>query len=209
MRSLSHPLFFWIVFLLALVAYSLPWVLTPDTGLNMGAYDLAEWASLHPAVRAASPTLLVSFSLRLPLALLALLSAFSDGQMRSRWLRAVVVGLLSMALLPPLEFFTQYREDPNYRQQFALAVLTLLGGSFGLTSYPDRWRGLIFIALTVLGGVSSLWGLWQGYTLLRDFHLPLNLGVGGTMLVLCFLVMAVLYRPVPFLHRKTNKVARA
>lgn len=209
MKPASSPLTFWVLLLLALIFYCLPWVQTPATSLTMGAYDLAEWASLNPTVRASSPPLLLSFTLRLPLALLALIAAFAwewDGRRRAR---VLVVCLISLALLPPLEFFTQYRDDPNYRQQFALAVITLLGGGIGLTARFIRWRALIFIVLALLGMVSSLWGLWQGFTLLRDFHLSLSIGFGGLGLALCFLTMVVLCQPSPLFRRKTNRVARA
>src|SRR5262245_36944556 len=115
MKSSSKWFYFWVLFLLALVFYMLPWVLTPDASLNMGGYDLAEWASLHPAVRASSPPLLLSFALRLPLALLALVVAFSGEQAGKTWVRAAFVCLLAVALLPSPEFLTQYRDDPNYR----------------------------------------------------------------------------------------------
>lgn len=207
MKPFSNPLYFWTVFLLALVFYHLPWILTPGVGLNMGAYDLAEWASLHPIVRVSSPPLLHSFILRLPLALLALIVAFTGRRNGKNGGRLLIVGLIALALLPPLEFFTQYPNDPNYRQQFALAFLTLLVGGIGLTSYLNRWRRLIVIALTVLGAASSIWGFWQGYTLLREFHLPLNVGVGGPGLAVCFLLLIVFDKPVP-LRWKTNKVAR-
>ena len=46
--------------------------------------------------------------------------------------------MIAIALLPPLEYFTQATNDPNYRQQFVLALIT----------------GLIGIILTVLGAIT-------------------------------------------------------
>ena len=47
----------------SLIAYILPWVNTRATGLTLGAYDLAEWASLHPASIQLLPSLLIRLQL--------------------------------------------------------------------------------------------------------------------------------------------------
>ena len=41
--------------------------------LKFGAYDLAEWTSLHPSVRSGNPALLTALLLRVPLACLGLI----------------------------------------------------------------------------------------------------------------------------------------
>ncbi|MBI5669841.1 MAG: hypothetical protein HZC41_17735 [Chloroflexi bacterium] len=197
--------FFWLLLLLALVCYLLPWVVTPAAGLTMGAVDLAEWASLHPAVRAAPPPLLTSFLLRLPPVLLALVIA-SRPAIR-RWLCALVVLLIAVALLPPLEFLTQYQDDLNYRQQFALALLALSGGTVGLIGRFARYRQHASSVLTLAAAGAALWGFGQTYVLLADFHVPLRVGVGVIGFAACCLALSVLdWLPV---RLKTNRVARA
>ncbi len=54
----------------ALIGYHLAWYTHPTAGFTTNAFDLAEWASLHPAVRSSSPPMLTSFLLRLPLIML-------------------------------------------------------------------------------------------------------------------------------------------
>jgi hypothetical protein len=181
-HSFRSGLWIGALFLLGCAAYSLPWLANHSTGLSFGAYDLAEWASLHPTVRAGNPTLLASFLLRLPLACLGLLGFI--GIFRANlWLRLSLLMLIGIALLPPLEFFTQYRDDPNYRQQFFLAVSTVL---FGILSMSLVRRGYIrplVITFVLIGAISSLWGLLQGYSLMTAFNLPTRISFGGIALL--------------------------
>src|SRR5690606_8662803 len=108
---------------LLLAAYAGPWLQSPSAALSFGGYDLAEWASLPPGVRSASPPLVASFLLRSVLTSLTLFLAFASPYRRFTvgWLAVAVVSLLLVAAqLPPLEFFTVARGDPNYSQQAVL-----------------------------------------------------------------------------------------
>ncbi|HEX2908019.1 MAG TPA: hypothetical protein VHO69_14210 [Phototrophicaceae bacterium] len=197
---------FWLLILLALVFYSLPWITTLAVSLNMGGYDLAEWASLHPAVRAASPPLLASLLLRLPLAWLAWIIAFTTKREAGWWLHALLTGLLAVALLPPLlEFFTGASGDPNYQQQFALGLITLVVGLGGLSGRLARWNTLIIPGLALLGLLTGLWGLILAYNLLNSFGLPATTGFGGLGLSFCYAGLLLLYQPITAF--KTNRVA--
>ena len=80
----------WRFLLLALIAYSLPWVVGPGAALTLNAYDLAEWTSLHPAVRTAALPFALTFGLRL-LPLLVYMAFAIDSSSR-QWER----GLLEM-----------------------------------------------------------------------------------------------------------------
>ncbi|MFN8529394.1 MAG: hypothetical protein U0670_12340 [Anaerolineae bacterium] len=51
---------------LGLIGYFSAWVVNPGVALTLHAFDLAEWASLHPVVRA-EPMLITTLLLRLPL----------------------------------------------------------------------------------------------------------------------------------------------
>lgn len=188
--SPSRPLFLWLLTLAALIFYCLPWVITTAASLTMGAYDLAEWSSLHPASRGASIPLLPALLLRLPLVCLALAAAFAARRGASWWLYTLFVGLMSAALLPPLEFFTQAGSDPNYRQQFGLALFALIGGTAGLTGRLSSWNSSIIPALALAGVAASAAGLWQAEALLRDFQLPAQLGLGVFGLAACLLGLA-------------------
>jgi hypothetical protein len=180
----------WALFALALVTYTLPWMVNPGVSLSLGAYDLAEWSSLHPAVRASSPPFLATFLLRFPLACLGLMAALMPPE--RRWLRITVSFLIATALLPPVEFFTQYRDDPNYRQQFALALIVLL---VCLTAFSNRWarlRSWLCAGAAVAAGVSGLFGLNETYRLMRDFGLSTSLSAWPFVFVGVLLLMPLI-----------------
>jgi hypothetical protein len=176
----------------ALLAYSLPWVMNPGIGLTFGAYDLAEWASLHPAVRNSALPFLTSLLLRLPFACLSLIIASHVLAGKTR-LRLLFLLLASIALLTPFEFFTQYRDDPNYRQQFILALATCLIGLALSGNYLRRFARSAGVLIAVIGTVASFWGLIQGYSLMRSFDLPTRIGFGGFAFIAVYGAMVYLF----------------
>lgn len=191
---MPKPVPIWPLILIALVFYSLPWVVSPDAALSMGAYDLAEWASLHPVVRVSSPPLLASFLLRAPLVGLAWAAALNTRRDGSRALNGVLAVTLTIALLPPLEFFTQYADDPNYRQQMALALAAFIGAVVGLVVRPASWRwAAAFIA--AVAAAAALVGLMQAVSLVQEFHLAIFSGLGGGGFVICCLILSWLCFP--------------
>lgn len=179
---------------LALVAYALPWIANPGTGLTMGAYDLAEWASIHPANRTASPTLLTTLLLRLPLVLLVFTLVLASQKYRrfsgEWWLVVVSLAVFVLATLPPLEFITENRHDPNYRQQAILALAVLLGGGLGLIR-ALRWRYAAGLLLLLLGlAVTCSWiGTLQAFDLMVDLRMPSELGPGIYIFSLSSIIM--------------------
>ena len=175
---------------LALYACTLPWVNNPGAALRLSAYDLAEWTSLVPSVRGGSPPLLPTVLLRLPLLILSGVIAFSKG---NRVIRAVIVLTAAVALLPPLNFL-QTPDDINYRQQFVLAVLTLISGGIGVSDRLGRWHPVIAPIIALLGGAAALIGVLQGYTLMREYQLPAQVGLGGIIFSGCCLGLALLTR---------------
>ncbi|MDK3161536.1 hypothetical protein QPK87_34025 [Kamptonema cortianum] len=67
-----------IIFLLALIAFSLPWSSAGvGAALSFNALDLAEWASLHPASQAQIPVLLSTALIRIALAFMGITICFS------------------------------------------------------------------------------------------------------------------------------------
>ncbi len=186
MRNTAYePLLF---LCLGLIAYTLPWVAAPSASLTLGAYDLAEWASLHPAARTASPALLPPLLLRLGLVWLLLIAAYSALPLS---LKAVVILIGSVALLPPLEFFVSDLADNNYRQQLALAVFTLMIGFMGVAGFFRRWTGLIQIALAIALVVTVIWGNLSGYNLMIAYQLPAQIALGGWLCVVLGVVWGI------------------
>lgn len=180
----------WLLATGTIIAYVLlPWILTKPVSLSFGAYDLAEWASLHPEVRAMS-LLFTSLSLRLLPALLIVFIALHIWPGK-RIALAIIILVGGLALLPPLEYFSFARGDGNYQQQFAIAIITLLTGGICLSPLltgKQRKRLQLICALLLL--VFSIIGFVQGYNLLQAFGLEPQIGSGfilfatGTVLMI-------------------------
>src|SRR5690606_39317288 len=94
------------------VCYLLPWTDHSTAGFTMNGFDLAEWSSLHPAVRASSPPMLASFLLRMPQVAVAIGLALVASALRDpRW-RAVgwaAALLVAVRFIPPAEFVQSAR----------------------------------------------------------------------------------------------------
>jgi hypothetical protein len=168
--------------------YALPWVVNPGASLTASAYDLAEWTSLHPAVRGAPLPLLTPFALRLPLALIAPLIAFGDGRRRLRLLGVVVIVL---ALLPPPEFLTQ-TSDANFRQQLALALLAGIGGVIGVSRALRRWHDALNVTIAAIGVIATVAGAVHALSLMRGFGLPTAIGAGAVGLAGLFIAATLI-----------------
>lgn len=184
-----------VLFALLIITYLQPWIINGSAALNLTAYDLAEWASLHPAAGAQSPPLLTSLLLRLPLACAGIWLAWYRPQSGiTRIVIAIVVALIAIGLLPPPEYLGQ-RDNPNYQQQAGLAALMLAASLTGLMAggriKPIVRTGVSVIVLiggmaAALGGL-SLAGQWMG-----EFRLPAITGSGAILMGLCFAVTALL-----------------
>jgi len=175
---------------IGVAAYNLSWLINPGVSLSLGAYDLAEWTSLHPVVRGSNPALWITLVLRLPMVCAGLIIACGVLQERQS-IRLLLVFLIGAALLPPIEFFTQYRHDPNYQQQFFLALVIWAGGILSLGFKRPGYTRLLIILLALIGAVCSLVGLLQGYALMQQFDLSTQVGWGGIVLVGVYTLIVV------------------
>jgi hypothetical protein len=184
---------------LATACYYVPWFTHPTAGFTMNAFDLAEWASLHPAVRSSSPPMLTSFLLRVPLLALVFAFALAANRLvdpRSRWLMRGMAVLPLLRFVPPADFFTNATGDPNYRQ---MALLTGLGIGLVVVSIPlhrvaVRWQDWLS-GVALLGGVSSgWWGLSRTRLLLDNFEIAVKTGPGilGLSLVSAVVIVLIL-----------------
>ncbi len=156
----------------------LPWVATTGAAFSSNLYDLAEWTSLHPAVRGGNPPLLATLLLRLVPALIAVGLAVYVKQ--TRHLTGVLALLIGVGLLPPFEFFRGQFGDPNYRQQFVIAVVTCISVLIAWWRAPQR-----LVPLTaVLGIVCSLGGAVFGLNALSSLGLHVAPGPGSALTVI-------------------------
>lgn len=181
-----------VLFVTSLIASLLPWISLGSASLTLGAYDLAEWASLHPLVRTSTPSLLTSLLLRLtvPLSVLVFATAkvFSIKQI---WIKIVVIVLTSISLLPPLEFFRNSSGDPNLQQQFGLALATLIIGLISESVQNNRYLTAIGLLSSILAIVCAICGIWQSSQLIRDFQLDGKVGLGIVLFVVVHLISLI------------------
>ncbi len=168
----STNLIYLLVFV-ALFGYITPWILTPSNPLSLNAFDLAEWASLHPSQPNTSPPLVVPMMLRLQLVIISILLGLHAKTDYQRWGALLVIGLLALGQLPPLEFLINATDNINYQQQFILAAISLLVGCGLVVRSPKQWASLISIVLLAVGIFTSTSGLQQAqqlYTMSLQEH---------------------------------------
>ena len=181
--------------LLAIVAYSIPWLLNPGSSLSLGANDLAEWASIHPHTHIENPSLLTSLLLRLPLACLALIVSFSTPtsvfKSHGWWLGALLVIVIAVALMPPLELLTSARGNASYLQQITLVACVMFGGILGLSGLLSKWRWMAVVIVSLVGIISVIAGLRSTYKLMSDFRLPVQIGLGGVCFAAILIVVII------------------
>ncbi len=169
---------------LALVGYHVPWYTHETAGFTMHAYDLAEWTSLHPAVRSSSPPMLTSFLLRAPLwAMITALALAANWphDARWRWVLRGLAALLALRFVPPTDFFTGgASNDPNYRQMALLTGLSVgaIGLAFLLYRVARLWQETA-LAVALLAGMLAGWvGLSRAGELLDNFEIEVAVGPG-------------------------------
>ena len=184
------PWRFLALLLVLLAAYALlPWVTHPTAALTSNAYDLAEWASIFPAVRS-DPLLLTALLLRLPLVGVAWWAAGWNTKSNVRagyispLLRGAIIVVIAVALLPPFEFLTSGRGDPNYQQQALLAAAALIGGLAILwwrttRAHHDTPLRILATVALVIGAGAGLWGTAQVLNLWQGVDITASIGAGG------------------------------
>lgn len=168
---------------LALTCYYLPWYDHVTAAFTLHAYDLAEWASLHPAVRAETPALWTSFLLRLPQVTLVWAAALLANGGRDPRLRTVVRAaalLVTLRFVPPREFLGAAFADPNYRQMALLTAAGLAGILLAMLArrLPERWQLLAAGSLVLIGVLAGWWGLARVQPLLDNFQIEAQVGIG-------------------------------
>ncbi len=172
--------------LLALAGYLLPWVIAPNAAMTLNAFDLAEWTSLHPMQQQAMPPLITPLLLRAQLPILAAIITLWSVRRKARFLVLLFVVLLAVAQVPPLEFL-QNSADPNYRQQSALAIATIILPLGPRLMSSAQFRSFVTIIIAAAGIVTSLLGQSQALEL---YHVTLEQGEAGGGLFLILVAYA-------------------
>ncbi len=184
MTRLKRPVLPVVGLLLAWIGCYLPWVAATGAALSSNSYDLAEWMSLYPGVRGGN--LLIPLLLRAVSGLLAVQLALTSTSIPSRsfpWLIRVLALLIGIGLLPPLDFFRGQFGDPNYRQQFLIALLTCAGVALAIWKRQQIRHGWARL-LTVLTAAVAIAGLVTSLTRIASVGLHVSAGIGAPLVVL-------------------------
>lgn len=182
----TQRLYTLILIILLITAYITPWVINRPIGLILGAYDLAEWASLHPAAYNTTPILLPSLLLRVHLLYITLFSAIHlRGSIA--WL---FIGLLCLSQLPPLEFLGQIT-NVNYQQQFALTLGGVIGAIILFTIHREFISHWLDLIIGLSGIIWVIWGVVSSYELLEPFSIHTHIGFGPLLMISSYTIIAV------------------
>ena len=173
---------------IALVAYYLPWVYHKTAALTANAYDLAELVSIDPEVRNGNPPLLAPFLLRVVLGGLAILFALLAAKTveRVRWLYIAAAWILAITLLPPLDFFRGAFDDPNYQQQFAISLGTLiLIVAIAVAHHRGvKWLQKLVMPIALLVIIGAIVGEVLAWNVLQSPSIGIHESLGGGVVLL-------------------------
>jgi hypothetical protein len=184
----------WGLVILLVLAYASPWITGPGASLSFGGYDLAEWTSLPPEVRSQNPPLVAAFMLRFPLAAITLYVGFAAAYRRftTVWFMTLLVILaLVAAQLPPAEFLTFARNDPNYGQQATLAVISGIIALLGMLLSPWRWRSVFAALFAAIGAVMVVAGLLSAQALLAAYSIGTDVSAAAWVTAAAFMLSAI------------------
>lgn len=175
-----------IVYLILLpLVFFTPLIQSSAGSLSFTTFDFAEWASLLPAERHASPALLLPFALRLQIVIVFLPAIYFLTMRKTRFnqiIIAAIVGIVVLSQLPPLEFLTQ-PNDPNYQQQLLITSLFLTASVTIATVLKYHYAKYLLIGLHGIGAGIFLFALPQAHTYLTQYQIPYSLGVAAPLLL--------------------------
>ncbi|MBL1136886.1 MAG: hypothetical protein HND46_16390 [Chloroflexi bacterium] len=195
--------------LLGVITYHMVWQTHKVAAFNSNAFDLAEWVSLHPTVRAESPALFTPLLLRLPIILLAGMVAVASSVLqaeKAKWLWRGVALLVVLRLNPPTDFYPWGGGSPNDQQLgrlsglgLAVVLMLIIGG---------RWLQYFWKPATLILLIASLITALEGYNraqkVLDSIQIETGIG-GGLVLYVAFLLFAGVAILASWLQSRRNK----
>lgn len=168
-----------------LLGYVMPWLWVSNHAVAFNAYDFAEWVSLFPSERGTAfltGSLLLRFHVVLCLMLLMLGTTW---QWRSVFL------IIGMALLLPPAEILQTPNDPNFQQQFILAILAVIL-PIASALYLNRNRAsypIGVIGISVIGLGLALGGVFNGVSLAQSYNLFTTIGAGFLIVITGYMLL--------------------
>lgn len=182
----KHALLLLILLLLGLLGYVLPWIVSSSAAMTLNAFDLAEWTSLHPAQGHTSPPLLAPLLARAQLVILTVTFAVIASRGPWRSVSAVAVFFLALAQLPPFEYVYDIA-NLNYRQQFVLALASLIAGLLVTRTGQRRIVRILLFALPAVGIVTVYAGVSQAFEVYRPLQPVASAGLGPWILIASYI----------------------
>ena len=186
-----------VVLVLCLGAYHLPWTTHNVAAFTNNAFDLAEFMSLHPSVRAESPALYTSLLLRLPVLLIAgmiMLTAAQLNSEKAQWIWRALTFLVILRLNPPTIYYPFGGGSPNDQQlgNMMFGGLVFVGLLLVLTLV---WRNRYALAglnivLAVMTIVVSVVGYDRSMNVIDALQLDVGIG-GGYVLLIALIVLVI------------------
>lgn len=171
--------------LLPLVFFT-PLINSGAGSLSFTTFDFAEWASLLPAERHASPALLLSFALRLQIVIIFLPIIYYLTMRKTHFnqiIIAAIVGIVTLSQLPLLEFLTQ-PNDPNYQQQLLITSLFLIASVAVVALSKSHYTKHLLLAMHLISAGIFFLALAQAHAYLTQYQIPYSLGVAAPLLLL-------------------------
>ncbi len=187
MRAYKHRHALYLLWLVALVAYHMPWTAHPIAAFTLNGFDLAEQVRYHPAVMAEMPPLRSSMFIWLAMPVLATGLALTAQLYRSPQVRLWLTGLAGLVALrvnPPESALRRPRLLVEDDYAFALMTLTVLGISLVVLAAifgPLVWRRFgqgVLLGLCALGIILPGVGAMRALQIMRDLGVDVNLGAG-------------------------------
>lgn len=182
--------FTWLIVLLALFLYVIPWVFNPGTTLSLGAYDFAEFLAKRPIDDRSYNVILI---LRGQLLLLTALIAFSTKQLYFTarwWIQVALCLMLVIAQLPPLTFINN-TGDINQQQQALLTIGSVIIIVIGLSGLLWKQHHIIRLIISIVGVISTIYSLIHATDIMNDYGVPAHFGVGGIGLAILYLLISL------------------
>ena len=125
--------------------------------------------------------------LRLQLVILSVLLAALASRQPLKALSGIIIVALAVSQLPPFEYVYDIA-NMNYKQQFILAVTSIVAGLLVIRFSGKRVLGILASVLPVVGIISATYGLSLAYDLFEQLQPGGSIGLGLWILLASYAV---------------------
>ena len=211
---MSYRITRFILWMTAFAAFHMAWTAHNTAAFTLNAFDLAEQVSIHPGIRAESPSLRTSLFLWSAMPIIAAGIALSAARFEEPYIRWGLYGLaalVSLRVMPPESALRSPGQLMDSGHDRTLAILTLLGLAavcliLILGKRIQRYDWQIEAGLCAAGVVLPLIGWERSLRLLDELQVDVSVGGGALIYMLVLLALVIMTRHDPGL-RKSARVA--